>query len=79
MANDNESQRQQLLDFQLQKDEERASRERLLESEKAKHKNQLEWQEHQMKIQKITEEGMFLYKWKWCFRKIVWNEMQKAV
>ena len=60
LSNDTEAQRQQLLDFQLSKEEERASRQRLLETEKSNHKNELELSQHQLKIQKIEQEGNVL-------------------
>ena len=57
LQNENEHQKQQLLDFQLDKEEERATKQRLLETHTAKHKHDLELAEHQLKIQKIEQEG----------------------
>ena len=60
MENENEIQKQNLLDFQLEKQEERASKQRSLESHAANHKHELELAEHQLKLQKIEQEGNFI-------------------
>ena len=57
LQNENEAQKQRMLDFQLDKEEERATKQRLLETQTAKHKHDLELAEHQLKIQKIEQEG----------------------
>merc|ERR1712110_240638 len=57
LENENEIQKQRLLDFQLEKQEDRASKQRLLESQTAIHKNDLNRAEHQLQIQKIEQEG----------------------
>ena len=61
MENENEIQKQRVFDFQLEKEEERASKQRLLESQTANHKRDLELAEHQLKIQKIEQEGNVFY------------------
>ena len=58
LENENEIQKQRLLDFQLEKQEDRASKQRLLESQTAIHKNDLNRAEHQLQIQKIEQEGI---------------------
>ena len=60
LENENEIQKQRLLDFQLEKQEDRASKQRLLESQTAIHKNDLNRAEHQLQIQKIEQEGIYI-------------------
>ena len=60
LENENEIQKQRLLDFQLEKQEDRASKQRLLESQTASHKNDLNRAEHQLQIQKIEQEGKYV-------------------
>ena len=48
-----------MLDFQLDKEEERANKQRLLETQTATHKHNLELAEHQLKLQKSEKEGTF--------------------
>ena len=63
LENECEIQKQQLVDFQLEKEEERASKQRLLESQAATHKHDLEMAEHKLKIHKIEQEGtMYFFK-----------------
>ena len=59
LENENEAQKQRLLDFQLDKEEERANKQRLLETQTATHKHNLELAEHQLKLQKSEKEGIF--------------------
>ena len=59
LENENEAQKQRLLDFQLDKEEERANKQRLLETQTATHKHNLELAEHQLKLQKSEKEGKF--------------------